>query len=104
MTGVNPTTGGEFQSGQSTHSVPHGYTYEGEVRFTPTLQPGAAQGWSTMDAPLANASAAPGSAIHRTILITRDGRRYSKTWVASSPKTRLDMLHLIVPFPHTGQA
>ncbi len=59
--------------------MPHGYSYEGEVTFTPTLQPGAAQGWSTMDAPLVNSSAAPGSAIHRTILITRDGRRYSKT-------------------------
>ncbi|BDA46549.1 probable glutamyl endopeptidase [Coccomyxa sp. Obi] len=60
------------------HEIPGGYEYEGQVTFTHKLQSGQA----LMRARLDNSTrlgASRAIATHRTVLITRDGRRYSKT-------------------------
>ena len=109
LTGLfDANTGGEVQAGQGRHSVPHGYNYEGEVTFTPTLQPGAAQGWSTMDAPLVNSSAAPApsstapSSSPATVAATpRRGLRFAQT-CTGVPSSML--LHSPIPIPHTTSA
>ena len=63
---------------QQSGDVPGGYQYEGKVAFTHKLQP-LPSGWSAMHAQLANTSSrAAAPATHRTILVTRDGRRFTK--------------------------
>nr|QOL01128.1 putative extracellular protein CSOL_052 [Pseudococcomyxa simplex] len=57
------------------HDVPGGYEYEGQVSFTHKLQSGQA----LMRAQLENTTHGRPPVTHRTVLITRDGRRYSKT-------------------------
>lgn len=57
--------------------VPHGYDYEGNVTFTNKLTSGPIPVWSAAHGHSGNASARPAS--HRTVLVTRDGRRFTKT-------------------------
>ena len=60
--------------------VPHGYDYEGNVTFTDKLTSGPIPFLTAVHGHHGNASQrseAPAS--HRTVLITRDGRRFSKT-------------------------
>jgi hypothetical protein len=65
---------------QLLQDVPRGYEYEGRVAFTHKLLPVA--GDAAMHARLDNSSSRTSApATHRTILVTRDGRRYSKTYV-----------------------
>ena len=56
--------------------VPHGYEYEGNVTFIGKLASGPV--------PLIHmrreAAQAAAPATHRTVLITRDGRRFAKTY------------------------
>ena len=60
--------------------VPHGYDYEGNVTFTDKLMSGPIPLWSAAHEHSANASARPQApANHRTVLVTRDGRRFTKT-------------------------
>ena len=62
------------------HPVPHGYEYEGNVTFTAKLTAGPIPLWSQTHVHAGNASARPqASASHRTVLVTRDGRRFTKT-------------------------
>ena len=58
--------------------VPHGYEYEGNVTFIGKLASGPVPLIHVRrDAALPAQAAAP--ATHRTVLITRDGRRFAKT-------------------------
>lgn len=62
--------------------VPHGYDYEGNVTFTAKLSSGPVPLWAFAHTGHAGGDAsarvqAPAS--HRTILVTRDGRRFTKT-------------------------
>lgn len=61
--------------------VPHGYDYEGNVTFINKLASGSVLPvWSASHGRSANASARPQApATHRTVLVTRDGRRFTKT-------------------------
>ena len=58
-------------------AVPHGYDYEGNVTFIGKLAAGAVPLWSAAHTQSEDASAPP--ATHRTVLVTRDGRRFTKT-------------------------
>ena len=58
--------------------VPHGYEYEGNVTFIGKLASGPVPLiHARREAALPAQAAAP--ATHRTVLITRDGRRFAKT-------------------------
>ncbi len=61
--------------------IPHGYDYEGNVTFIKKLALGSVLPvWSGTHGYNGNASARPQApATHRTVLVTRDGRRFTKT-------------------------